>query len=35
MIIPFQLDLPKDTDPSFNQISRKGMNLNFEDIYQR
>lgn len=33
MIIPFQVELPEDTSPSFDQVVKKGMALDFETIY--
>ena len=33
MIIPFQVDLPEDTSPTFDQVLKKGMALDFQDMY--
>ena len=33
MILPFQLDLPEDTLPSYDQVVKKGMSLEFDQIY--
>lgn len=33
MILPFQLDLPEDTLPSYDQVVKKGMPIEFDQVY--